>query len=54
MNGKTARIVFLVVCLGLAVLLLTGVITFLVSGCIFAAALVILGGMSRGFRSGKS
>ncbi len=50
MRGKPAGLVFLGICLILAALLLTKAITPLVSGSVFAAALVILGGMSRGFR----
>ncbi len=50
MDGKAAGLLFLGVCLVLAVLLLTGTITPLVSGSIFAVALAVLGGLSRGFR----
>lgn len=50
MNKKTAGLLFLAVCVVLAILLLTGTITFFVSGCIFAAALILLGVLSRGFR----
>jgi len=49
MNGNTAALVFLGVCLVLAVLLLTRTTTPILSGSIFAVALVILGGLSRGF-----
>ena len=51
MSKRLAALSFLAVCIGLAVLLVLGVITPLVSGCAFAIALVILGGLSRGFRT---
>ena len=50
MKGKTAGLAFLGVCIILAVLLLTKAITPLVSGSVFALALVLLGGLSGGFR----
>ena len=50
MNGKTATIIFVGVCIVLAILLLFGVISPLVSGSVFAIALVLLGGISGGFR----
>jgi hypothetical protein len=50
MNRKNAGISFLGICIVLAVLILAGVITPLVGGCGFAIALVLLGGLSRGFR----
>jgi hypothetical protein len=50
MNRRLAGILFLAVCIALALLLLTGTIPFLVSGGIFAVALVLFGGLSRGFR----
>jgi hypothetical protein len=50
MNGKTAAIIFVGVCVVLAILLLFGVISPLVSGSVFAIALVLLGGISNGFR----
>ncbi len=52
MTGRIAKYVFLVVCVVLAILLLTKTITTMVSAWIFAVALVVLGGMSRGFRKG--
>ncbi len=52
MNGRPAGYVFLGVCIVLAILLLTRTITTTASAWIFAVALVILGGMSRGFRKG--
>ncbi len=51
MNRKAAGFLFLAVCIGLAVLLILGVITPIVSACAFAIALAILGGLSRGFRA---
>jgi len=50
MNGKTAAIIFVGVCVVLAILLLFGAISPLVSGSLFAIALVLLGGISNGFR----
>jgi hypothetical protein len=50
MKGKTAGFVFLAICLVLASLLLAGFIAPLTGGGLFAGALIILGGMSRGFR----
>ncbi len=47
MSRKTAGFIFLGVCIILAVLLLTKVITPIVSGCIFAVALVAYGLVSR-------
>lgn len=50
MQGKTAGLVFLGVCVILAALLLTKTITPMQSGTVFAIALVLLGGISSGFR----
>lgn len=50
MQGKTAGLVFLGVCVILAALLLTKTITPIQSGTAFALALVLLGGISGGFR----
>ncbi len=50
MNGKKARIFFLITCILLAILLLTHVLTYIVSGIIFAVALVAFGVPSDGFR----
>ena len=50
MNGKKARIFFLITCITLAILLLTHVMTYIVSGIIFAVALVAFGVPSNGFR----
>jgi hypothetical protein len=49
-KGKTAALLFLGVCVCLAALLFLKVITPVVSGAIFAVALVLLGGTSSGFR----
>ena len=50
MNRTTALASLLTVCLVLSVLLVTGTIGRLVGGLLFAAALVVLGVASRGFR----
>lgn len=50
MKSKTASFVFLGVCVILAALLLTKTITPMLSGTVFAIALVLLGGFSGGFR----
>jgi hypothetical protein len=50
MTRKLALSLFLGTCILLAILLITRVITPLVSGIIFAVALVLFGGLSRGFR----
>jgi hypothetical protein len=50
MKGKTAGLTFLGICLALAVLLLTNTITSVMSGAMFAVALVVLGGLSGGFK----
>ena len=50
MNGKTASILFLGICIVISILSLVGVIAPLVAGGIFAAALVFLGGFSLAFR----
>ncbi|HEX3043275.1 MAG TPA: hypothetical protein VHY08_00860 [Bacillota bacterium] len=50
MKKKTAGVLFLGICVILAVLLLTKVISPIVSGCVFAGALVGLGITSWGFR----
>lgn len=50
MNKKTANLFFVGICIVLAILLLMDRISPLVSGCIFAVALVVLGLASRGFR----
>lgn len=50
MSAKAARLSFLVVCLILATLLAAHAIRPIVSGSLFAVALVTLGVLSRGFR----
>jgi hypothetical protein len=50
MEGKDAILVLLLVCMLLAVLVLAGKIVPMIAGGSFAAALVILGVLSRGFR----
>jgi hypothetical protein len=49
-KGQTASLLFLAVCGILVTLLLTRSIPPIVSGAVFAVALVVLGGFSRGFR----
>jgi uncharacterized membrane protein YfbV (UPF0208 family) len=51
MKAKNAIFIFLAVCVVLALLLLAGAISPTVSGAIFAVALAVLGGFSRGFRN---
>ncbi len=48
MKRKPAVLMFLGICMILAVLLLTKAITPLISGCVFAPALALLGGQSKG------
>jgi hypothetical protein len=50
MSGKIAGISFLLVCVVLAILLVTKTISNINSAGIFAVALVVLGGLSNGFR----
>ncbi len=50
MKDKTAGYIFLAICFILAILLLTKVIDYFLSGSIFAIALILLGGLSKGFR----
>jgi len=50
MSGRIAGLLFLAVCLVLAVLLLLGLISPIMSGSVFAVVLVLLGAASRGFR----
>jgi hypothetical protein len=54
MKRTIAVTFFLGVCLILALLLLTKTVTPIVSGLIFAFALVIFGGSSRSFRGTKA
>ena len=53
MNWKYAVLIFLCVCITLAILLLTNTISTIVCGLIFAISLMLLGGLSKGFRKGK-
>lgn len=50
MSGRISGFLFLGVCVILAILLIFSVIGPILSGSIFAIALVLLGGISRGFR----
>ena len=50
MNGKLAGLLFLGVCVVLAALLLTQAITPTTGSALFAVVLVVLGGLSGGFR----
>jgi len=50
MDRKLAAAIFLGICVVLAILLLVRAVTPLVSGIIFATALVLLGLLSWGFR----
>lgn len=50
MEWKDAVLALLVICLFLAILLLSGKVAPTTAGCAFAAALAILGVLSRGFR----
>ena len=49
MKKNTAGLLFLAICIVLAILLLTKTISSIVSGSIFALALIILGSASKGF-----
>ena len=50
MNRTRAAVVFVVISAALAVLVITKAIPAVVGGLVFAAALAILGVLSRGFR----
>lgn len=50
MTGKNAGLTSLIICILLAILLLTKTITSITSGIIFAVALAVLGIQSNGFR----
>jgi hypothetical protein len=50
LDKKPALILFLAGCVVLALLLLIRVISFLITGIIFAVLLVVLGGLSGAFR----
>lgn len=54
MNAKIAIPLFLAVCVILVCLLLFGAIAPIASAAVFALALVVFGGSSRGFRKKKS
>jgi len=54
MNRKLALGLFLATCFILAILLSTHAISIMASSIIFAVALVVFGGLSRGFRKGTS
>jgi hypothetical protein len=49
-NRKYAGLLFLSVCIILAVLLVTNTISSITSGIIFAIALILFGGLSKGFQ----
>jgi hypothetical protein len=51
MKRKTAGILFVSICAMLAILLLVKIIIPLIGGIIFAAALVLIGILSKGFRA---
>ncbi len=53
MNKMKAAMIFLVVCLVLALLFLSGAISPLLGGGVFALALAVLGIVSRGYTSKK-
>jgi hypothetical protein len=50
MKGKPAALLFLGICVVLAALLLTRCITSMMGSLAFALALLVLGGLSRGFK----
>jgi uncharacterized membrane protein len=50
LKGKTAGLLFLAICIILAILILTRTIAPILSGTLFAIALVVLGLLSAGFR----
>lgn len=50
MNRKLALISFVSVCLIVAVLLLTAIISFIVGAIIFAISLALFGSLSKGFK----
>jgi len=54
LKSKTANIIFLIVCIMLAILLLTKLIDSTLSGIIFAIALVLFGILSRGFKRNEN
>jgi hypothetical protein len=50
MKGSIARFLFLGVCIVLAALLLFKILSFIAGALVFAAALIALGVLSKGFR----
>jgi hypothetical protein len=50
MSRRLALSLFLVTCISLALLLLIGAMEPLDAGAVFAIALILFGGLSRGFR----
>ncbi len=50
MKGSIARIIFILICVAVALLLLTHIISTVTGSVIFAVSLVVLGGTSHGFR----
>ena len=50
MSGRIAGILFLIICVVLAILLVTNTINSFTSAGIFAVALVVLGSLSKGFK----
>ena len=50
MSGKTAGLIFIVICILLVILLVNKAITSTVSGVLSAIAIVLLGLSSKGFR----
>ena len=53
MSWKYAVPIFLCVCLTLAILVITNIISTILCGLIFAIALMLVGGLSKGFRKDK-
>ncbi len=49
MKGKTAAFLLAAICIILALLLVKGALAPVTGGAVFAGALVLLGGVSRGF-----
>jgi len=50
MKGKTASFLFMCICILTSILLMKHVITIFISGSVFAIALILFGGLSKGFR----
>jgi hypothetical protein len=53
MDSKLALGLFLATCVVLAILLIMQIISPIISSAIFAVALILFGGLSRGFRKGN-